>query len=146
MEIGEITNFLKFLISFSMLLFPITIYYFSPCLLIISAMQHIIKGSFIIFTWMFILGMFFGRLWYGFLCPTGGLSECFERLSPKSPKKGWRNYLKYGIWVLQLSGVIISHVLGKGEYTVQPFFMTDHGISTSNIYSYVIYYRIVICF
>jgi polyferredoxin len=129
-----------------MLLFPVTIYYFSPYLIIMAAMQHIINGSFIVFTLMFIFGMFFGRLWCGFLCPTGGLSECFERFSPKNPKQGWRNYLKYGIWVIWLSGVIICHILGKGDYTIQPFFMTDHGISISKIYSYVIYYGIVILF
>ena len=142
----KLQTFRKFLITLSMLLFPITIYYFSPYLIIMAAMQHIINGSFIVFTLMFILGMFFGRLWCGFLCPTGGLCECFERFSPKSPKQGWRNYLKYGIWVLWFSGVIICHVLGKGNYTIQPFFMTDHGISISNIYSYVIYYGIVILF
>ena len=142
----KLQTFRKFLITFSMLLFPITIYYFSPYLIIMGAMQHIINGSFIVFTLMFILGMFFGRLWCGFLCPTGGMSECFERFSPKNPKQGWRNYLKYVIWVLWLSGVIICHVLGKGYYTIQPFFMTDHGISISNIYSYVIYYGIVILF
>ena len=142
----KLQTFRKFLITFSMLLFPITIYYFSPYLIIMAAMQHIINGSFIVFTLMFILGMFFGRLWCGFLCPTGGLSECFERFSPKSPKQGRRNYLKYGIWVIWLSGVIICHVLGKVDYTIQSFFMTDHGISISNIYSYVIYYGIVILF
>ena len=136
----------KFLITFSMLLFPITIYYFSPYLIIMAAMQHIINGSFIVFTIMFFLGMFFGRLWCGFFCPTGGLSECFESFSPKNPKQGWRNYLKYGIWVIWLSGVIICHVLGKGDYTIQPFFMTDHGISISSIYSFIIYYGIVILF
>ncbi|MBO4638588.1 MAG: 4Fe-4S binding protein [Treponema sp.] len=142
----KLQTFRQFLITFSMLLFPITIYYFSPYLIIMGALQHIINGSFIVFTLMFILGMFFGRLWCGFLCPTGGMSECFERFSPKNPKQGWRNYLKYGIWVFWLSGVIICHVLGKGDYTIQPFFMTDHGISISNIYSYVIYYGIVILF
>ena len=142
----KLQTFRKFLITFSMLLFPITIYYFSPYLIIMGALQHIINGSFIVFTLMFILGMFFGRLWCGFLCPTGGMSECFEHFSPKNPKQGWRNYLKYGIWVLWLSGVIICHVLGKGDYTIQPFFMTAHGISISNIYSYVIYYGIVILF
>lgn len=142
----KLQTFRRFLITFSMLLFPVTIYYFSPYLIIMAALQHVINGSFIVFTLMFVLGMFFGRLWCGFLCPTGGMSECFERFSPKSPKQGWRNYLKYGIWAVWLSGVIVCHVLGKGSYTIQPFFMTDHGISIANIYSYVIYYGIVFLF
>lgn len=136
----------KFLLIVSMLLFPITIWYFSPYLIIMAAWQHIINGSFITFTLMFILGMFFGRLWCGFLCPTGGMSECFETFSSKEPKQGWRNYLKYGIWFVWISGVIVCHVLGKGDYQIQPFFMTEHGISISNIYGYVIYYGIVILF
>ena len=61
----------KFTLIISMMLFPITIYYFSPYLIIMAAMQHIINGSFIVFSMMFILGLFFGRLWCGFLCPTG---------------------------------------------------------------------------
>lgn len=133
-------------LTVSMLLFPITIWYFSPYLIIMAALQHVINGSFIVFSLMFFLGIFFGRLWCGFLCPTGGMSECFERFSPKEPKQGWRNYIKYGIWLVWFSGVIVCHVLGKGDYTIQPFFMTVHGISISDIYGYVIYYGIVILF
>lgn len=139
-------NIRKFLITFSMLLFPITIWYFSPYIIIMAAMQHIINGSFIVFTLMFLLGIFFGRLWCGFLCPAGGMSECFEHFSPKTPKQGWRNYLKYGIWFVWLSGVIVCHILGKGNYTIQPFFKTEHGISISNIYCYTIYYGIIFLF
>ena len=95
---------------------------------------------------MFILGLFFGRLWCGFLCPTGGMCECFAQISDKTPKQGWHNYIKYGIWLVWLSGIIICHVLGKGDYTIQPFFMTEHGISISDIYGYIIYYGIVILF
>ncbi len=139
-------RFRKFTLTISMLLFPITIYYFSPYLIIMAAWQHVINGSFIVFTLMFVLGMFFGRLWCGFFCPTGGMSECFAQFSPKSPKQGWRNYIKYVIWFVWLSGVIVCHALGKGDYTIQPFFMTEHGISISDIYGYVIYYGIVILF
>lgn len=93
----------KFTLIISMMLFPITIYYFSPYLIIMAAMQHIINGSFIVFSMMFILGLFFGRLWCGFLCPTGGMCECFAQISDKTPKQGWHNYIKYGIWLVWLS-------------------------------------------
>ena len=59
----------RFTLIISMLLFPITIYYFSPYLIIMAAMRHIINGSFIVFSLMFILGLFFGRIWCGFFCP-----------------------------------------------------------------------------
>lgn len=136
----------KFTLIFSMLLFPITIWYFSPYLIFMAAFEHIINGSFITFTLLFIFGMFFGRLWCGFFCPTGGMSECFETFSPKEPKQGWRNYIKYGIWIIWVSGIVVCYIFGKGKYTIHPFFMTDHGISVSNIYCYIIYYGIVLLF
>ena len=136
----------KFTLTIAMLLFPITIWYFSPYLIIMAAARHVINGSFIVFTLMFVFGLFFGRLWCGWFCPTGGLSECFSDFSPKAPKQGWRNYLKYGIWFVWISGVAVCHVFGKGGYTIQPFFMTERGISVSNIYCYIIYYGIVILF
>ena len=135
----------KFTLTIAMLLFPITIWYFSPYLIIMAA-RHVINGSFIVFTLMFVFGLFFGRLWCGWFCPTGGMSECFADFSPKAPKQGWRNYLKYGIWLVWISGVAVCHVFGKGDYTIQPFFMTERGISVSNIYCYIIYYGIVILF
>ena len=95
----------KFTLTIAMLLFPITIWYFSPYLIIMAAARHVINGSFIVFTLMFVFGIFFGRLWCGWFCPTGGMSECFSDFSPKSPKQGWRNYLKYGIWIVWISGV-----------------------------------------
>ncbi|MCQ2572885.1 MAG: 4Fe-4S dicluster domain-containing protein [Treponema sp.] len=146
MEKTRLQKLRKLTLIFSMLLFPITIWYFSPYLIIQAAMEHVINGSFIVFTLMFIFGMFFGRLWCGFLCPTGGMSECFCEFSDKSPKQGWRNFIKYGIWIIWISGIIICHIMGKGEYKINPFYMTDHGISISSIYNYVIYYGIVILF
>ncbi len=139
-------QFRHFTLTVALLAFPVTIWYFSPYLIIMAAMQHVINGSFIVFTLMFLLGIFFGRLWCGYFCPTGGMSDCFARFSSKEPKQGWRNYIKYGIWLVWLSGVVICHALGKGEYTIQPFFMTDHGISVSNIYCYIIYYGIILLF
>ena len=46
------------LLFISFLLFPITIWYFSPYLIIQAASEHIMNGSFIVFVSMFVLSIF----------------------------------------------------------------------------------------
>ncbi len=132
------------LLLFSLLLFPITIWYFSPYLIIQAASEHIMNGSFIVFSLMLILSMFLGRAWCGFLCPAGGLQECALRCNDRPAKQGWRNNIKYVIWVLWIIGIIVTFILGKNGVTIDPFFMTDHGISVASIYNYVIYYGVIL--
>jgi polyferredoxin len=55
----------KAIILISFLLFPITINYFSPYIIIDGAAQGIITGSFITFGLLFIVSLFFGRAFCG---------------------------------------------------------------------------------
>ncbi len=134
----------KGLLLFSFLLFPVTIWYFSPYLIINAAMEHIINGSFIVFCLMFLFSMFFGRAWCGYLCPAGGLQECTMRVNDKPAKQGKRDRIKFIIWIIWMLAVIASFILGKNDLTINPFYMTDHGISISGISNYVIYYGVIL--
>ncbi len=133
----------KMFLIVSLLLFPITLYYFSPALIINAGMNGIINGSFIVFVLMFLLAVPFGRLFCAYLCPAGGLQECAFSVNERQPKQGWRNYIKYIIWVIWLSLVIFCY-FQKGEIVKVDFlFETEHGISVCSIQSYIIYYGIV---
>jgi polyferredoxin len=77
------------LILISFLLFPITLNYFSPYLIIDGASQGIINGSFVLFGLLFLSSLVLGRGWCGWVCPAGGLSATMFA--------GWRP--------LRLSGV-----------------------------------------
>ena len=134
----------KTLLLFSFLLFPVTIWYFSPYLIIQAASEHIINGSFIVFAAMLIFSMFFGRAWCGYLCPAGGLQECAAMIKDTPTKQGKRDKIKYVIWCVWIIAVIATFVLGKNDVTINPFYMTDHGISIASIYNYVIYYGIIL--
>ncbi len=133
----------KSIIFISFLLFPVTMWYFSPYMIIEAASQHIINGSFIVFSIMLAASMFLGRVWCGYLCPGGGLQECCSRINDGTAKQGWRNNIKYVIWVLWMTGVVSTFVLGKNNVSVNFFFGTEHGISVSNIYCYTVYYGVV---
>lgn len=134
----------KTILIISFLVFPVTIYYFSPYLIIMAASEHIMNGSFIVFVSMLVLSMFFGRAWCGYLCPAGGLQECVAMCNDKSAKGGWRNKIKYVIWVIWIIAIIVTFILGKNGVTIDPSYMTDHGISVSDIYDYVIYYGVIL--
>ena len=126
------------------LLFPITIWYFSPYLILQAFSEHIMNGSFLVFVAMLVLSMFFGRVWCGFFCPAGGLQECAQRINDKPAKQGKRDRIKYVIWMIWIVAIIVTFIFGKNHVTVDPFYMTDHGISVSGIENYVIYYGVLL--
>jgi len=136
----------KGLLIISLLLFPITIWYFSPYMIIQGALEHVISGSAVVFIILAIVSMFFGRVFCGYICPMGGLQECAMLVNDKTRKRDWRYSIKYIIWIVWIAGVLVSYFFGKGNYQINVFYMTDHGISVSNIYSYITYYAILILF
>jgi len=136
-------NFRKMLLIIAMLLFPIVIYYFSPQLIINGAMEGIITGSFIVFLAMLIGSIFFGRLFCGYLCPAGAIQEIAMLANDKSPKQGWKNNIKYVIWLIWIIVIFVCFIFRKQKLTVDFFYMTTNGISIANIYDYGIYYGIV---
>lgn len=123
----------KTIIFISFLLFPITIWYFSPYLIIQAMSEHILNGNFQVFISMLILSVFFGRSWCGYLCPAGGLQECCTRINDKPARQGKRDRIKFVIWTIWILAVITTYILGKNDVTVDFFYMTDHGISVTEI-------------
>lgn len=65
----------KMLLIFSLLLFPVTLYYFSPALIMNAGLSGVINGSFLVFVLLFLFSIPFGRLFCAFLCPAGGIQE-----------------------------------------------------------------------
>ena len=132
------------LLLISLLIFPVTLYYFSPALIINAGLEGIINGSFIVFVAMLIGSIFFSRLFCAYLCPAGGLQEFACHICDKPPKQGWRYCIKYGVWLVWVMAVVLCYIR-KGQIIRMDFFyQTEHGISVSDIYGYVIYYGIVL--
>ncbi len=133
----------KLLLIVSLLLFPVTLYYFSPALIINAGLNGIINGSFIVFMLMLLLSIPFGRLFCAYLCPAGGLQECVFPVNDKKPKQGWENNIKYIIWIVWIGIVIFCYFYGGRITAVDFLYETEHGISVSSIQSYTIYYGII---
>lgn len=137
-------NLRKALLLVSFLLFPITIYYFSPYLIIQGAAEGVINGSFIVFVLMFLFSLFFGRLICGWICPSGGLQECCRLGSDKKARGGKLDIIKYIIWFPWILLIVFAALRAGGYKRVDFLYQTFHGISVSNPMGYVIYYGVIV--
>jgi len=137
-EIKRRQKLRKKIIYFSLLIFPITFYYFSPAIIIMGANEGIVTGSFIIFALMFFGALFLGRAFCGWLCPAAGLQELIQIKRKKRVRTGVVDLIKYLIvWIPWIS-VIIFFVYKAGGYSkIDFFYKTWHGISVSNIQSLI---------
>lgn len=137
-------NIRKALILISFLLFPVTLYYLSPYLIVQAAAEGIIAGSFLVFTAMLVISLILGRAFCGWVCPAGGLQECCMPVSNKRAKGGKLNWIKYFIWVPWIILIGIMAIQAGGFHQVNFFYQTDHSVSVTTPQSYVIFYGVVI--
>ncbi len=128
----------------SLLLFPITIYYFSPYLIIDGAIKGIVSGSFILFSTLFVTSIFFGRLFCGYICPMSGLQECLKLVKNKKAKGGKLNFIRWAIWIPWITSIVVMFILTGGIKEVQFTYMTTNGISLVEPMAYVIYYGVIL--
>lgn len=132
----------KALLLLSLLLFPITLYYFSPVLIMQSASEGLINASFIVFLALFVSSLFLGRLWCGWACPAGALQELAAPVNnrPVSRRLDW---IKWAIWLPWVAGIVLLAVGAGGYRAVTPFYQLDGGVTFNQDFWAYIYYIVV---
>jgi ferredoxin-type protein NapH len=142
----------KALLFVSLLLFPVTLYYFSPALILQGASEGIINASFIVFGLMFLSSLFVGRLWCGWACPAGALQEFGQPINNKPTPGGKFNWIKWAIWIPWI-GLIVALAIGAGGYrAVDPLYQLETGVTMALPLDgggppwFVIYYIIIALF
>lgn len=135
----------KLITLISLLLFPITINYLSPYLIVMGASEGIINGSFIFFALLFFSGLMVGRGYCGWLCPAIFLQESCISIKDRPVDKA-KDRIKYALWVLWL-GIIAFLAIRRGGYSsIDPLYMTEKVISVDGPGKYIIYYSVVAIF
>lgn len=132
----------KALLLVSMLIFPITINYFSPYLIIQGGFEGVVAGSALIFLSQFLTALIFGRAFCGWLCPAGALQEAAVSANPKPTKPGL-NRIKWLIWVPWAVMVLVGFISAGGIKQVNPLYFTETGISVAAPENYFIYLTVV---
>lgn len=141
----------RLLLLSSFLLFPITIFYLSPYIIVVGAIEGVVNMSALVFLGQFTLSLIFGRAFCGWICPGGGLGECATYVQNKKAPGGKLNWIKFFIWVPWIATIIILPLMMNGIVKVDPFFHmvfesewgVVKGVSVSNPYAYFIYLPMV---
>jgi ferredoxin-type protein NapH len=135
----------KLLLLVSFLLFPVTIFYLSPVLIITGGFSGIVAGCLLVFAALFVSSLVFGRAFCGWICPAGGLQECCcSQIVDNNVKSRKVDRIKYIIWAPWLMTTIITFIMAGGVKGVDLFYMTDHGISVSDLTGLIIYLFFVV--
>jgi len=126
-----------------MLLFPITLNYLSPYLIIRGSFEGVLAGSGVLFAGLFLSSLFFGRAFCGWVCPAGALQDVCTVIEGKVVKRRM-NMLKYLLWVPWLGAIAAGFISAGGLRKIDVIYYTDYGISVNAPSGYVIYFTVVL--
>ncbi len=123
----------RWILLLTFIAIPVTIFYISPIVIMMGASEGIVTGSFLLYIVLFVLSLFAGRIWCGWLCPMGACQELGSRLIKKNVKEGWPNWIKYGVTLLWIAAIANAFFAAGGVQGVDPFYGTINGISVSSV-------------
>jgi polyferredoxin len=139
----------KALLLVSFLLFPITLYYFSPAIILNGAAEGVVNASLIVFAAQFVLALVVGRLWCGWACPAGALQDLAMPVNNKRTSRKI-NWIKWAIWIPWVGLIVFLAIRAGGYREVNPFYNLEGGVTMALPTDdggppwYVIYYIILI--
>ncbi|MFH1609188.1 MAG: 4Fe-4S binding protein [Candidatus Bipolaricaulota bacterium] len=122
----------------SLLLLPVTFYYFSPYLALAAAAEGAVSGSLVVFGALFLASLLLGRAFCGWACPVGGLGEICAAVQAK-PVSRRVNWIKYAIWALWLGGLGLVAVSAGGFRRLDFLYQTVYGLSLVEPAAYAVY-------
>ncbi len=133
----------KILLYVSLFLFPITMNFLSPYVSIDGAFAGVLSGSAILFLVLFVSGLFFGRVWCGWLCPAGGIAEVAQTVNPKPANAKRLRIVRYSIFTLWFGVLVTGFVLAGGIRGIDPLRLTEKYVSVDEPIKYIMYYLVL---
>lgn len=110
----------KVLLLISFILYPITFLIFSPDMLLFGASKGIVAGDVVFFCGLFLISLIGGRLFCGWICPSGGLQEFSSYINDKPVNNRW-NWIKMAIFIPWF-GCFLFLAIGAGGFKQLDFF------------------------
>lgn len=135
----------KCILLFSMVLFPVTMNYMSPYIIVNASFEGVVSGSFLFFGLLFVSSLILGRAFCGWLCPAGAVQEACIPINGKRVL-GKKRLVKYLIWLPWIATIALAAVKAGGYHTVNPLYFTDSGVSVDSVYKLIIFVLIFVLF
>lgn len=133
------------LLLVSLLLFPVTLNYFSPYLVIGGARLGVLTASGAVFAAMFVWALLLGRVWCGWLCPGAGLMETCFAIQPKPFRTGRLDLVKWFIWVPWISAIGLAFWVA-GWKGLRLLHHLEGGVSVRAPGHFLVFYAVVLLF
>ncbi|MBB6481878.1 4Fe-4S binding protein [Spirochaeta isovalerica] len=130
----------------SLILFPLTFYYFSPVLPMQGASEGLIAGSLILFLFLFLSSLVTGRLFCSWICPAGVIQDIAGQSRTKAVKVRSISWIKYLVWIPWLLLVLFLFRRAGGIQGADFFYQTEYGVSLTRFADAVIYGIVILVF
>jgi len=117
------------LIILSFILYPVTFAYISCPIIMEAAGLGIVTAGLIVLILLFLGSLVLGRLWCGWLCPSGGLQELMRFFSDPRLRTTRLDWLKYLVFLGIFGGIGYAIWSAGGFSGIDLFYRTENGIS-----------------
>ena len=129
------------IVFFSFLIFPITINYHSPVLIVVGAVEGLVVASALLFALQFVSALVVGRGFCGWVCPGAGLQDACSHVRGRRIKGG--NWFKWLLWVPWLAAILYLFVRAGGILGFDLLYQIEYGISVTGLKGLIIYFFFV---
>lgn len=99
--------------------------FFSPVIIVFAAYRSIVNASFIAFTLMLLISLFFGRAYCSWFCPGCGIQEILSLIIKKKSKNSKALYFKYFIFTIWLGVIVTGYIINGIKKIDISFGMSD---------------------
>ena len=130
----------------SMLLFPVTMNYLSPYVVIDGAIQGILAASPVVFAIQLLTALVLGRSFCGWVCPAGKMQDLCADFNNQPVNGRKTDWIKWAIWAPWLGTILFFLMKAGTSLKVYPLHLTDTGVSVDEPLKFINFYAVALIF
>lgn len=127
----------------SLMVFPLTLNFFSPFVSQMGAWQGVVAGSVLLFASLAVSALFLGRSFCAWVCPAGACQDLLRPMrNRRMIRRRWIKYVFFAPWL----ALLVLGLWRNRPPVLDPLFVTENGVSVSEPGQYIVYYAVIAVF